>query len=130
MRLAAALAGLLVAGCARDRIAPEALAEGLRSEPSSYDIVDVRSEREFHHTRGHIDGATHLPWPSGVRDHADALTPAEGQTVVLVCFTGHRSRWAIERVRAAVDNEVIDLRGGMMRWWARDLPVVSEPAVP
>lgn len=119
---------LLLLGCAKDRIPAQALADGISADPGAYYVVDVRSEREFTGPRGHIEGATHLPWPAGVRDHADELAPEPGQTVVLVCYTGHRSRWAMERVRDAVDNEVIDLKGGMMKWWGRDLPVVTEPS--
>jgi rhodanese-related sulfurtransferase len=47
---------------------------------------------------------------------------------VLVCFTGHRSRWALSAVDAAVEGPVIDLRGGMLQWWGRKLPVVVERA--
>lgn len=117
---------LLLAGCAHDRIAARVLAEGLAATPDKYVVVDVRSDGEWAGSGGHIEQAGHLAWP-GVKERAAEIVAPPEQTVVLVCLTGHRSRWAMEAVRAAVPAEVIDLRGGMMSWWASNLPVVREP---
>ncbi len=121
----------LLSGCAHtDRIKADALAEALAEDRDAWYVVDVRSDKEFYGPKGHIAGAVHLPWPNAVKEQADTLSPLPDQTVVLICFTGHRSRWSLGAVRAAVPNEVIDLKGGMIRWWAGDHPVEVEDSAP
>lgn len=127
MKLVVLLASTLLAGCvAKDRIRADDLARALAEQRERYYIVDVRSTGEFEGSRGHIEGAVPLPWPKAVRERSQSLSPASDQTVVLICLTGHRSRWAMNRVRAAVPNEVIDLKGGMLKWWGGGYPVVVE----
>lgn len=124
-------------GCAKrtDRIAPLALQSMLDHEPDRVLVVDVRSAGEWRGPGGHVPGAIHVPWP-GVEDVAgEQIQPAPGQTVVLVCFTGHRSTWAMDAVREATGAEVVDLDGGMLGWWAQGLPTVrardeDDPAPP
>ncbi len=126
-RLAAVVVTASLTGCLRkDRVRADALAEGLAQDPDAWFVVDVRSDSEFRGSKGHIPGALHLPWPDGVEAQAHTLSPGPNQTVVLICFTGHRSRWAMDQVRAHVDNPVVDLKGGMIRWWRRGHPVVVE----
>lgn len=117
---------LAAAALAADRISARDLADALAAEPDRYVVVDVRSDGEWAWRAGHIPQASHLAWP-GVKERAAEIQAAPGQTVVLVCFTGHRSEWAKEAVRAATGAPVIDLRGGMIRWWLAGLPVVREP---
>ncbi|MBX2799854.1 MAG: rhodanese-like domain-containing protein [Myxococcales bacterium] len=118
---------LLAAGCASSipRIDAPDLARALEENPEHYVVVDVRSQREWRGKRGHIAGALHLPYP-GVKDRIDEIDVMPGQQIVLVCFTGHRSRWSYEAVQQAVDVPVKDLRGGMMSWWRHDLPTEVE----
>jgi rhodanese-related sulfurtransferase len=118
---------LLFLACASPyRIPADTLARALAERPDDYVVVDVRSEGEWSGSAGHIPGALHRPWP-GVKETAASIPARPDQTVVLVCFTGHRSQWAMEAVDAALESPVIDLRGGMMSWWSRGLPVVVEP---
>jgi len=126
MKLWTLLSTVLLSGCAKDRIRAPALAQALAENPEKYVIVDVRSDREWSGNRGHIAQATHNGFP-GIRKTANTIQATADQTVVLVCFTGHRSRWSMGPVRAAVPGPVIDLRGGMISWWRHDLPVVVEP---
>lgn len=111
--------------CAEHRIRADVLADALHREPDRYVVIDVRSDSEWFASGGHIADATHLAWP-GIQDRAAEIVARPDQTVVLVCFTGHRSRWAMEAVDAAVEGPVLDLRGGMLAWWGRRLPVVVE----
>lgn len=113
----------MLLACAPDRIPPRALADGIAAEPERYVLVDVRSDGEW--DGGHIAGAQHVAWP-GVKERAGEIVARPEQTVVLVCLSGHRSRWAMEAVRAALPNEVIDLRGGMLAWWGAGLPTIRE----
>ena len=117
---------ITLTGCAAgDRVRPETLATSLGD--ARFYVVDVRSDREWQGPRGHVPGATHLAWPEVTRE-AGSLAPGPDQTVVLVCYTGHRSRWSMRAVREAVTVPVVDLKGGMLAWWKRDLPVSVEPA--
>lgn len=121
--LAAVLAGC---GAKGERMAARELYRALEERPGDFVVVDVRSEREWRGPRGHLAGASHHAWPD-VKRTAGEIVARPDQTVVLVCFTGHRSQWAMEAVAAAVEAKVVDLRGGMMAWWRHDLPVVVEP---
>ena len=118
---------LFVLGCAKpDRIEALALQDALEAHPEQYLVVDVRSDGEWTGKKGHVPGAHHEAWP-GIKKTANTLPVEEGQTVVLVCYTGHRSRWALKWVREAYqDVEVIDLDGGMISWWMHELPVEKE----
>ena len=119
------LPGLALAGCAKpDRIDALALHTALEERPTEYYVVDVRSRAEFNARGGHIVGATHIPYP-GVKTRTHEITASPHQTVVLICLTGHRSRWALRAVREAVEATVVDLRGGMVAWWQKKLPVES-----
>ena len=112
------LLGILL-GCtpATDRIDPVALAEGLKTRPSDFYIVDVRMSYEFN--GGHLPGAHSMPYP-GVMWNADDLAPKAGQTVVLVCLSGHRSRLPMNTIRTQFPNvTVVDLEGGMQAWRAQ-----------
>lgn len=126
-RLVLIAAGLF-GGCAHDpdRLQATALAQALASHPEAYAVVDVRSEAEWKASSGHIAGAQHLPWP-GIKEVADQIAVGPGQEIVLICFTGHRSQWAMEAVRAAHPGvPVRDLKGGMLAWWGKRLGVVKE----
>ena len=118
---------LVLGGCAvrSSRITAPNLAQALAANPERYVVVDVRSDREWNGVRGYIEGASHIAWP-GVKERAGEIEAGPDQEVILVCFTGHRSRWAMDAVSEAVDVPVRDLKGGMMAWWRRDFPVVVE----
>lgn len=108
-----------------DRITPAALNAGLMANSADYALVDVRLGSEFEH--GHIEGAVHLPYP-GTLWHTDRVSPQPGQTVVLICYTGHRSRFPMRAMRKQhPEVQVIDLEGGMRAWWAAGLPSTGEP---
>lgn len=109
------------------RVTARELAASLARDPDAWLVVDVRSASEFRATGGHIADAVHLAYPGIKEAAATALHPTDGQTIVLVCFTGHRSQWSMDAVAAATGAPVVDLKGGMLAWWAADLPVVVEP---
>lgn len=118
---------LLTAGCAAKsgRITATELYDALRERPGEYVVVDVRSDREWNARKGHIRGAQHVPFGE-IDERVSEIRAQPDQTVVLVCFTGHRSQWAMDEVKAHHEGEVIDLKGGMIKWWAKDLPTQRE----
>lgn len=123
---------LPLAACAHDpaHIPARALHTMLLEDPARYAVVDVRSHGEFHGSLGHIPDTQHVAWPA-VKETAPQIQVTPGQEIVLICFTGHRSRWSMPYVQEAwPDNPVRDLRGGMIAWWARGLPVAREPHAP
>ena len=125
--LVALVLPLLSAGCAAKagRISAAELHDALQLHPHDYVVVDVRSEREWNGNKGHIRGAQHVPFGQ-MKERVSEIEATSDQTVVLVCFTGHRSQWAMDRVKEHHDGEVVDLRGGMMKWWRKDLPTQRE----
>ncbi|MEL6347356.1 MAG: rhodanese-like domain-containing protein [Myxococcota bacterium] len=123
--LGAAAALLTASGCRRpsDRISPDALAAGLQDDPARFVLLDVRSAREYRGRWGHIPGAISTPWPMSPDDLPAALNVGPDQTVVLICLSGHRSRWGLAAVRERVAASVVDLEGGMIAWWQGEHPV-------
>lgn len=123
-----AIATLLGCGPApKDRVSPTELQRLLEHTPQDVVVVDVRTSLEFGGSSGHIPGAVSLPYP-GTHWNAGDIPASAGQTIVLICLTGHRSRLPLAAIRAAhPGTTVVDLEGGMRAWWAADLPVTSDP---
>ncbi|MFE6056362.1 rhodanese-like domain-containing protein [Kitasatospora sp. NPDC056446] len=84
-------------------------------------LLDVREAAEF--TAGHAPGALHQPLialAAGV-----PLPPeAAGRTVLALCRSGNRSRYAAELL-AGRGVEVLNVAGGMDAWARAGLPVTT-----
>ena len=83
-------------------------------------LIDVRESDEYTDALGHIRGARLLP--------LSTLAARSGEIdrqrpVVTVCRSGARSAQAAVLLQKAGFNEVANLAGGMLRWWAQALPV-------
>jgi len=122
--LSLALGGPALGG---ERLTPQQLAKLIQTDPSSYYLVDVRTAAEFGAREGRIQGTINLPFPRITWD-AQSLQPRPGQTVVLICRSGHRSQLAMKAAERALGVPVLDLEGGMLSWWEEGLPVVSSAA--
>ena len=86
-------------------------------------LLDVRTEAEYY--EGHIDGAA---LADVKRD--DFLAVAEAgldkeRPVAVYCRSGRRAATAAERL-AAEGYRVTNLKGGIMAWTAKGLPVGKE----
>lgn len=99
-----------------------------RSDPGLA-IVDVRTGMEFR--RGHIPGAVSVPLHA-LPFRLGALAGTRDREVVLICFSGHRSRLAGLLLRLAGFDRVTNLAGGMAAWRARGYRSVpaEAPQVP
>lgn len=78
-------------------------------------VIDVRELREFR--AGHIPGAEHRPL-----SRLDPTKLAAGRRHIAVCRSGARSAAATRTLRQ-VGIDVVNLRGGMVRWSRAGLPM-------
>ncbi|WP_018950536.1 rhodanese-like domain-containing protein [Thioalkalivibrio sp. ALMg11] len=100
---------------------PEISAEELRDRSSRGDvqIVDVRSRREFRHSR--IPGARSLPITRFTRDGVRSLDLDPNQPVIAICLTAHRSVPAVRMLREQ-GYDARQLASGMRAWWRHGFP--------
>jgi len=77
-------------------------------------LIDVRELDEWE--AGHIEGARHLPL-SVLQRNPDAFTPpGKGETCILYCQKGTRSKKAAEILLSAGFGNIRSLRGGYEAW--------------
>lgn len=88
-------------------------------------LLDVREPDEW--AAGHPPNAHHLPMMEVPARLAEI--PTEGD-VVVICRSGHRSGQVVGYLRANGWDNVLNLAGGMYRWAAEGLPMVSEDGQP
>ncbi|HSJ54841.1 MAG TPA: rhodanese-like domain-containing protein [Anaerolineae bacterium] len=86
-------------------------------------VLDVRQESEW--LEGHIRGATHIE--AGRLPAATSLPFDPDQPIVVQCAVGDRSTVAISLLEQRGYHNVSLLEGGLNRWEARGLPLVSGP---
>jgi uncharacterized membrane protein YdjX (TVP38/TMEM64 family)/rhodanese-related sulfurtransferase len=90
--------------------------------PTAYAVIDVRGPDEFEGPLGHIAGARNVPLPE-LQPRMAELSALARTPIVLVCKTDMRSARAAAELEAAGLRDVFVLRGGMVRWNERRLPV-------
>ena len=83
-------------------------------------VVDVREPHEFDDALGHVPGAELVPLRE-VGMSASHWDPS--QPLVVVCRSGGRSGRAAELLSSMGFAQVMNLRGGMLAWAERGLPV-------
>jgi len=91
-----------------------------RGEPLQ--LIDVRSAGEF--AAGHIVGAINVPIDQ-LRSRLPELALDPARPVVAICFSAHRSPPAVRVLRQA-GFAAQQLRGGMIAWQRRKLPIIKE----
>jgi phage shock protein E len=74
-------------------------------------LIDVRTAGEF--KSGHIPGARNIPL-NQLSDKLDKIPT--NKPVIVVCRSGNRSGSACHTLTKAGYDNVINLRGGTMRW--------------
>jgi glyoxylase-like metal-dependent hydrolase (beta-lactamase superfamily II)/rhodanese-related sulfurtransferase len=99
---------------------PELDAHWVAQNGSSVSLVDVRERDEYLGPSGHIPGSETIPLAS-LADHVQAL-PQE-RPIVTICRSGGRSGKAALQLTALGFTRVASLRGGMLDWTARGLPI-------
>jgi rhodanese-related sulfurtransferase len=76
-------------------------------------IVDVRSEWEFE--RGHVPGATHIPFWN-IASHIDEVPTAKNKQIVVYCGHGPRAQWAAAALKKRGFENVVLLDGHWAGW--------------
>ncbi|MBS1685114.1 MAG: thioredoxin fold domain-containing protein [Bacteroidetes bacterium] len=85
-------------------------------------ILDVRTPGEYE--KGHLDKAKNIDWNGS--DFDTQITGLDKSKPVLVyCLSGGRSGAAAAHMREAGFKEVYEMAGGIMKWRAADLPLVT-----
>ncbi|MBD2835246.1 MULTISPECIES: rhodanese-like domain-containing protein [Streptomyces] len=85
-------------------------------------LLDVREKPEW--KDGHAPDAVSAPL-SGLVGGAPLPAPAQGQALVVICRSGHRSQRAA-KLLAERGADAVDVEGGMNAWAAAGYPVVDE----
>ena len=84
------------------------------TNPASQKLVDIRAAADF--AAGHIEGAVNVPF-SNLYDYIKTLNPADYTRIVLICYSGQTSAYAVSLVRAIGGyNNAISLKWGMSSW--------------
>ena len=82
-------------------------------------LLDVRTSREYEHD-GHIPGSRLLPL-NALNKRINEI-PTD-QTIICICRSGSRSKFAAEQLASAGYENVINLSGGMFGWQMSRYPV-------
>ena len=91
-------------------------------------IVDVRGADGFDGDLGHLADARNIALPE-LPGRIEPLARYQDHELVLVCHTQMRSAQAALLLDGAGFRNVAVLRGGMVEWRRRGLPVASRPRV-
>jgi rhodanese-related sulfurtransferase len=86
-------------------------------------LIDVRTPAEF--DAGHVIGARNVPINTFTQKLPKlALDPK--RPIVAICATAHRSPPAVRLLRAAGYDNALQLKHGMLSWYAARLPTSQE----
>lgn len=77
-------------------------------------LIDVRTPSEF--KSGHVAKAKNIPLNT-IGNKLSSIP--KNKTVVLICRTGNRSGMAARQLAGAGYENIINLKGGVMRWQAK-----------
>jgi rhodanese-related sulfurtransferase len=102
----------------------------LLDSPAAPVILDVRESEEYTGELGHISGSILVPLKD-LSGRVDELEEYKDKQVIVVCRAGVRSTTAAAILTGLGFENVTNLKGGMLDWNTRNLPVERgyEPAV-
>lgn len=92
--------------------------EKIKETPNAI-IVDVRTPGEY--AQGHLSGAVNIDW-KGADFGKQMETLDKSKPVFVYCLSGGRSASAANKMRSEGFEQVYELKGGMMKWRAANLP--------
>lgn len=103
---------------------PELAADWLAENVPSVLVLDVREPDEFRGELGHVASSQLIPLQTL---EAHAATLSRDRPIVTICRSGGRSGKAALALHAFGFGQVGSLRGGLIEWNARGLPVELGP---
>jgi thioredoxin len=117
---------LLLFGCGNgrssgtgDTLPAKAFRQKMAELPTA-PLLDVRTPEEY--AKGHLAHALNWNWTDGeFKQKVADLDPAK--PVFVYCLSGGRSAQAADLLRSNGFQQVYELKGGIMKWNAADLPI-------
>ena len=85
-------------------------------------LLDVRTPEEF--TAGHLPNATNIDW-NGDQFNAATEKLDKNKPVFVYCMSGGRSNNAAQDLQKRGFKNVTELKGGILKWRAANLPEVA-----
>jgi len=82
-------------------------------------VIDVRTPGEF--SKGHLQNALNIDW-NGDNFETEISKIDKSKPVFVYCLSGARSASAADQMRSNGFKEVYELRGGILKWRAANLP--------
>jgi rhodanese-related sulfurtransferase len=86
-------------------------------------LIDVRTPAEF--AAGHVVGARNVPINT-FKHKLPTLALDPKRPIVAICATAHRSPPAVRLLHAAGYKKAVQLKNGMLSWYATRLPTHRE----
>jgi rhodanese-related sulfurtransferase len=84
------------------------------TNPTQLFVIDIRDAAAF--STGHIEGAVRVDF-ANLYDYIKTVTAANYSKVVLTCYSGQTSAYAVSLIRALGGyNNVVSLKWGMSSW--------------
>jgi rhodanese-related sulfurtransferase len=107
-------------------ITAQALRLNLLTKPNAQYLIDIRSPEAF--AKGHIRGSHHVDF-ADVYNHVKQLNAQSYENIVVICFAGQASAYAVSLLRAAGYAKAVSLKWGISSWatvfaqqsWLRNL---------
>ncbi|MCF8465499.1 MAG: thioredoxin fold domain-containing protein [Flavobacteriales bacterium] len=92
------------------------------TETVNAQVLDVRTPAEF--AKSFIAGAQNIDWNNS--DFEKQLAPiSKDEPVFVYCLSGGRSGSASKRLQKLGYSKIYDLKGGILAWGNKNLPVVT-----
>ena len=88
-------------------------------------VLDVRTPEEYN--KGHLLNAVNYDW-NGNDFKEKTATLGKSQTLFVYCLSGGRSADAIKQLRSDGFQNIYELKGGIMKWRAANLPLTDNSA--
>lgn len=89
-------------------------------------MIDVRETEEVAELAYQVPGIKNVPL-STLEEHLDEIP--RGQPVIVACKSGRRSAKAIMLLQACGYTRLTNMKGGMLSWEAKGLPVIPGASV-
>jgi rhodanese-related sulfurtransferase len=96
-------------------ITAQALRTNLLTKPRQQYLVDIRSPEAF--ARGHIKGSVHVPFED-LYTHIKGIDAKSYENIVLICFAGQATGYAVSLLRAVGYDNTVSLKWGISSWAA------------